>query len=78
MAELTAKARKLLGEPNIARVATLTKDGSPQVTPVWIGGDGDYVVFKTHEARRGARQRPDRADFRRGDTMTIEENRENG
>src|SRR6185437_16288893 len=49
---LTEKQRKLITEgKNFAHVATLMKDGSPQVTPVWIDYDGTYVVFNTEEKR---------------------------
>ncbi len=36
---------------NFANVATLMRDGSPQVTPVWIDRDGELVLFNTAEGR---------------------------
>ncbi|MBI2965576.1 MAG: PPOX class F420-dependent oxidoreductase [Chloroflexi bacterium] len=42
---------KLLKEPHIGVVATLNRDGSPQVTPVWIDTDGTHVIFNTAEGR---------------------------
>jgi len=30
-----------------AHLATLMKDGSPQVTPVWVDYDGEYVRFNS-------------------------------
>ncbi len=42
---------KLLQRPVFAHVATLMKDGSPQVTPVWIDTDGQYVYINTAEGR---------------------------
>ncbi|MBI4306484.1 MAG: PPOX class F420-dependent oxidoreductase [Chloroflexi bacterium] len=42
---------KLLNEPHIAVVATLNRDGSPQLTPVWVDTDGTHVIFNTAEGR---------------------------
>jgi PPOX class probable F420-dependent enzyme len=36
---------------NFAHFATLMKDGSPQVTPVWIDIDGNYILINTAEGR---------------------------
>ncbi len=36
---------------NFASVATVMRDGSPQVTPVWIDRDGELVAFNTAEGR---------------------------
>jgi PPOX class probable F420-dependent enzyme len=33
-------------------LATLMKDGSPQVTPVWFNTDGDYILINSVEGRR--------------------------
>lgn len=43
--------RDLLTGVAFAHVATLMKDGSPQVTPVWIDVEGEIVVFNTAEGR---------------------------
>lgn len=45
--KLTPEELALLNEPQIANVATVMPDGSPQVTPVWIDTDGDAVLFNT-------------------------------
>ena len=43
---------RLLGEgKNMATIATVMSDGSPQVTVVWIDTDGEHVVFNTAEGR---------------------------
>jgi PPOX class probable F420-dependent enzyme len=44
---------KLLEEKNFAFVATLMKDGSPQITPVWIDFEKDTntVLINTAEGR---------------------------
>lgn len=51
MAELTELAKRLLEGKNMAAVATLNKDGSPQATVVWIDTDGTNVIFNTAEGR---------------------------
>lgn len=35
-----------------AEVATIMPDGSPQVTPVWVDYDGEYVIFNTARGRQ--------------------------
>ena len=42
---------QLIEGKNFAFVATLMRDGSPQVTPVWIDRDGDLVIFNTAMGR---------------------------
>ena len=51
MATLTDKARKLIDDPNFAYLATVGKDGAPQVTPVWIDRDGDTIRINTAKGR---------------------------
>ena len=34
-----------------AHLATLMPDGKPQVTPVWVDYDGEYVLINTAEGR---------------------------
>jgi PPOX class probable F420-dependent enzyme len=46
---LSATAQRLLDEPNIAVIASLMPDGSPQTSAVWVTRDGDEVVFATTE-----------------------------
>src|SRR5438128_4647780 len=48
---LTEKQKKLLTGRNFAHVATIRKDGSPQVTPVWVDFDGEYILFNTEHKR---------------------------
>jgi PPOX class probable F420-dependent enzyme len=43
--------RKLLDGLNFASIATVMKDGSPQVSPVWIARDGDVVLVNTKVGR---------------------------
>ena len=51
MAGLTDKARTLIDDPNFAYLATVGKDGGPQVTPVWIDRDGDTIRINTAKGR---------------------------
>ena len=32
-------------------LATINKDGAPQVTPVWFNTDGNYILINTNEGR---------------------------
>lgn len=38
-----------------AHLATLLPDGTPHVTPVWVGYDGEYVLVNTARGRRKER-----------------------
>ncbi len=38
---------KLIQEKNFGFLATLNQDGSPQVTPVWIDTDGEFLLVNT-------------------------------
>ena len=40
-----------LGEKVIAHLSTLMKDGSPQVTPVWVSTDGENILVNTAAGR---------------------------
>jgi PPOX class probable F420-dependent enzyme len=51
MAQLTEKARQRLSDPNLGFLATIMKDGSPQVSPIWVDVDGNHVVFNTAKGR---------------------------
>ena len=52
---LSPKARELIERPVLASLATLNRDGSPQISPLWIDLDGDNVVFNTAQHRVKAR-----------------------
>jgi PPOX class probable F420-dependent enzyme len=51
MVKLSKKALKLIEGKNFAHLATLMKEGSPQVTPVWVDHDGDFILVNTAEGR---------------------------
>jgi PPOX class probable F420-dependent enzyme len=42
---------KLLTGKNFAFVATLMKDGTPQITPTWVDYDGKIILINTAEGR---------------------------
>jgi PPOX class probable F420-dependent enzyme len=45
------KAIKLFQEKNIVFIATIMKDGSPQLSPVWANYDSGYILVNTAEGR---------------------------
>jgi PPOX class probable F420-dependent enzyme len=55
VAALSDQVRALLDARNFAHVATTLPDGSPHSVPVWIGVEGDHVVFFTQPGSRKAR-----------------------
>ena len=44
MTPLPDSARAVLESPALAHLVTLNPDGSPQVSIVWVGLDGDQIV----------------------------------
>ena len=52
MTELSEKAKRLLKGKNFAFVATVNKDGSPQLTPTWVDTDGENVLVNTALGRQ--------------------------
>jgi PPOX class probable F420-dependent enzyme len=42
--EIPAEARRVLASDALAHLVTLNADGSPQVTCVWLGLDGDEIA----------------------------------
>jgi PPOX class probable F420-dependent enzyme len=51
MAAIPDEAKHLFEGKDFAHVATINADGSPQVSAIWIGLDGDLVTFNTAEGR---------------------------
>ena len=49
--EIDDSIKQLLTGKNFAFVATLMKDGSPQITPTWIDFEGDTILINTAEGR---------------------------
>jgi PPOX class probable F420-dependent enzyme len=65
MAKLTDKQAKLFLDKNLGVVATIRKDGTPQLTPTWIDYDGESILFNTAEGRAKPR------NIRRDPRVTI-------
>jgi PPOX class probable F420-dependent enzyme len=55
MTALGADVRRLVEATNYAHLATVLPDGAPHAVPVWIGLEGDRVVFMTDPRSRKAR-----------------------
>ena len=52
MAEpIEGRVRELLEAPNFCHVATLRRDGSPHVNPVWVDVEDGLVVLNSAEGR---------------------------
>jgi len=49
---LNDAVRKLVDGANLAVLATINADGSPQTSVVWVGRDGDDVLISTAAGRR--------------------------
>ncbi len=45
------KVLKLFSEKNLVFIATVMKDGAPQVSPVWANFEDGYVLVNTAEGR---------------------------
>ncbi len=52
MAGLNAAARELISSGALAHLVTLDPDGSPQVSVVWMGVDGDDLVAAHLDGRQ--------------------------
>lgn len=55
MPALPDDAIALLSARNFGHLATLLPDGSPHSVPVWVGVEGEHVVFFTQTGSRKAR-----------------------
>jgi PPOX class probable F420-dependent enzyme len=61
MTTLSEAARRAIEAPRLAHLTTLNPDGSPQVTLVWAGLDGDEIVIAhmlPHRKVRNVRNDP--------------------
>ena len=72
MAAIPDEAKHLFENKEMAHVATLNADGSPQVSAVWIARDGDLITFNTAEGR--VKPNNLRRDGRVAISITDEEN----
>ncbi|WP_020670401.1 PPOX class F420-dependent oxidoreductase [Amycolatopsis nigrescens] len=71
---LSDAVRKLLDDPNYATLATVNADGSPQTSAMWVGRDGDDLLFSTVAGR--LKERNIRRDPRVSVTIMARENPE--
>ena len=55
MAPLPTEVREVFEGRNFGHLATTLPDGSPHTVAVWIGVEGDHVVFFTQPGSRKAR-----------------------
>ena len=51
MTRLTEQVLALVERPNFAHLATLLPDGSPHVTPMWIGTEDNLLTMNTAVGR---------------------------
>jgi PPOX class probable F420-dependent enzyme len=49
---LPQAAKDLLDAPEFATVATIEPDGRPHLSVIWVGRDGDDLLFSTTKGRR--------------------------
>lgn len=49
--KLSEEQRKIFSKKAFVHLATRMKDGSPQVSPVWVDTDGDYIVVNSAKGR---------------------------
>jgi PPOX class probable F420-dependent enzyme len=52
---LTDEVRRILDSGRLAHLVTLNRDGSPQMTAVWVGLDGNEIVSAHLEFRQKLR-----------------------
>jgi len=45
------KAKKLFQDKNLVFIATIMKDGSPQLSPVWANFEDNHILVNTAEGR---------------------------
>lgn len=55
VATLPPEARELMESDALAHLVTLNRDGSPQVSCVWVGLDGDEIVCDRTQFRQKVR-----------------------
>jgi PPOX class probable F420-dependent enzyme len=53
--KLPDAVRKLFDGANLAHLATVLPDGGPHSVPLWVGMEGDRIVFLTQPGSRKAR-----------------------
>jgi PPOX class probable F420-dependent enzyme len=41
--------KELLRQPLVAKIATVSSNGEPRITPIWFGDKGDSILMNTFE-----------------------------
>ena len=49
---IPAEFLDLFSKPAFGHLATLMPDGSPQVSPLWVGYDGKYLILNSEAGRQ--------------------------
>jgi len=49
--EMEEKAKNLFKDKNLVFIATIMKDGSPQLSPVWADFEDGYIMVNTAQGR---------------------------
>ncbi|MCX6046959.1 MAG: pyridoxamine 5'-phosphate oxidase family protein [Chloroflexi bacterium] len=52
MAQIPESHRDILEKRSFAHVATVNKEGKPQVSPVWVEYDGNYILLNSAKGRK--------------------------
>ncbi len=52
MTQIPESHADILRKRSFAHVATTNADGSPQVTPVWVDYDGEYILINSAAGRK--------------------------
>ena len=47
MVQLSERQARLFEQPWVGSVATIRRDGTPNLTPVWVDWDGEHILFNT-------------------------------
>lgn len=66
MATLSDQHAQLFRDTNFAHLATIRKDGSAQVTPIWVDYEDGAIVFNTAKGRQKEQ------NLRRDPRLTVE------
>lgn len=52
MTKIPASHMGIVDKRSFAHVATVNDNGVPQVTPVWVDHDGDYILINSQKGRK--------------------------
>jgi PPOX class probable F420-dependent enzyme len=52
MIKIPESHREILEKRSFAHIATVDANGMPQVTPVWIDYDGEYILVNSQQGRK--------------------------